>query len=247
MAFPKLRYMQLRNASMAAEQVADFVSAHRRIVREFDFDNVFLTNSGTWEEALAPLSESEAESNASEEWTTQPNSDVDSTSSLENVRSREAFDHIIEIGCEVPSGPVDDMVAPPVSLTKLKKHRRRRKRKHNHVVGHLEISSPILGTFPEAIETLDTLEPTVFDPNVQGVQRDFRQEAAQRELVDDPDKRVMMLQRAKEAVLRQLGKSYDKKSRTELLKNTCSGAWRSKGFIGNDSNSTLVPLMFSRY
>ena len=246
MTFPKLRYMQLRNASMAAEQAADFVSAHRRVVREFDFDNVFLTNAGTWEEALAPLSENEAESSASEEWTSQPNSDVDSTSSLESVRSREAFDHIIDIGFEAPD-PVVDMATPPVSPTKLKKHRRRRKRKPNHLAGHLDISSPILATLPEAIETLDTLEPTVFDPNVQGVQRDFRKEAAQRELADDPDKRVMMLQRAKEAVLRQLGKSYGKKSPTELLKNTCSGAWRSKGFIGNDSNSTLVPLMFSRY
>ena len=233
---------------MAEEQVADFVSAHRHIVREFDFDNVFLTNAGTWEEALAPLSET----SASEEWSSQRSgSDVGSTSGLESVRSREEFDHIIDIGCEAPFDEPIDVVTPPVVPNKLKKekvHRRRRKRKPSHEAGHLEISSPILGSHPEVI---DTLEPTVFDPNIQGVQRDFRQEAAQRELADDPDKRVMMLKRAKEAVLRQLGKEfckgYGKKNPKDFLTNTCSSAWKSKGFIGNESNSVLVPLMFSRY
>jgi hypothetical protein len=251
MSFPKLRYLQVRNAIMAAEQVADFVSTHRHNVKEFDFDNVFLTNEGTWEEALAPLSET----SSSEEWASQQSgSDTGSTSALSSVRSREELDRIIDIACEeAPIDPVD-VVMPPVVANKLKKervHRRRRKRKPNHLAGHLEISSPILGSRPEVIDTLDnTLEPTVFDPNVQGVQRDFRQEAAQRELADDPDKRVMMLKRAKEAVLRQLGKEfckYGKKNPRDLLTNTCSNAWKSKGFIANESNSALVPLMFSRY
>lgn len=247
MSFPKLRYLQVRNATMAAVQVADFVSAHRHVVREFDFENVFLTNEGSWEEALAPLSESKS----SEEWSSQRSgSDIDSNSGLESMRSYEEFDHIIDIGCEPLIDAPVDVVTPPVMGAKLKKkvHRRRRKRKPNHLAGHLEISSPILGSHPEVI---DTLHPTVFDPSVQGVQRDFRQEAAQRELADDPDKRTMMLKRAKEAVLRQLSKEFykgsGKKNPKDLLKNTCSSAWKSKGFIGHESNSALVPLMFSRY
>jgi hypothetical protein len=169
---------------------------------------------------------------------------------LESMRSYEEFDHIIDIGYEPLIDAPVDMVTPPVIGAKLKKkvHRRRRKRKPNHLAGHLEISSPILGSHPEVI---DTLQPTVFDPGVQGVQRDFRQEAAQRELADDPDKRTMMLKRAKEAVLRQLSKEFykgsGKKNPKDLLKNTCSSAWKSKGFIGHESNSALVPLMFSRY
>lgn len=253
MRFPRLRYLQVRNATMAAEQVADFVSMHRHNVREFDFDNVFLTNAGTWEEALAPLSDASAETSSSEEWASQRGgSDVGSTSGLSSVRSREEFDRIIDIGCdEILQDHVDGTV-PPTVPNKLKKervHRRRRKRKPSHMAGHIEISSPILGAHPEVIDTLDILEPTVFDPNVQGVQRDFRQEAAQRELAEDPDKRVMMLKRAKEAVLRQLGKEFykGKKSPRDLLTNTCSSAWRSRGFMANESNSALVPLMFSRY
>lgn len=227
---------------MAAGQVADFVSAHRHVVREFDFENVFLTNEGTWEEALSPLSET----TSSEEWSSQRSgSDADSNSGLESLRSHGGFDYI-DIGSDVPLDSPIDVVTPPVVAAKLKKRHRRRKRKHNHKASQLDISSPILDSHPVDTVVLDTLEPTVFDPSVQGVQRDFRLEAAQQELADDPDKRVMMLKRAKEAVLRQLGKSYGKKNPMDLL-NTCSSAWKSRGFIGNESNSALVPLMFSRF
>ncbi|KAJ2904201.1 hypothetical protein MKZ38_008531 [Zalerion maritima] len=56
MRFPRLKFMQVRNATMNAPQISTLVAAHRDTVREFDFDNVALT-SGSWDEALAPLTE----------------------------------------------------------------------------------------------------------------------------------------------------------------------------------------------
>jgi hypothetical protein len=245
MSFPKLRYMQVRNTTMAAEQVADFVSVHRYVVREFDFENVFLTNGGTWEEALAPLSESRG----SHEWSSQRSgSDVDSNSGLESLQSHDEHGHTVDTDGNIPLSVPIDVVGPPVVVAKLKKIRRRRHRhKHKDKAGDLNISNPILGSHP----ALDLLEPTVFDPNVQGIQRNMTQEAARQELADDPDKRVMMLKKAKEAVLKQLGKEFcrnsGQKSTKDLLKNSYFGAWKSKGFLGYESNTALVPLMFSRY
>ncbi|KAF9882348.1 hypothetical protein CkaCkLH20_00384 [Colletotrichum karsti] len=57
MYFPRLRYMQVRNATMTATQLADLVDAHQRTVKEYDFDNVVLINGGNWDDALAPLME----------------------------------------------------------------------------------------------------------------------------------------------------------------------------------------------
>lgn len=53
--FPKLRYLQVRNATMNAPQLSDLVASHRATVSEFDFENVVLTNGGSWDDALAPL------------------------------------------------------------------------------------------------------------------------------------------------------------------------------------------------
>ncbi|WQF88998.1 hypothetical protein CDEST_14012 [Colletotrichum destructivum] len=58
MHFPRLRYMQVRNATMTAGQLSDLVDAHQKTVKEYDFDNVVLINGGDWDEALAPLMES---------------------------------------------------------------------------------------------------------------------------------------------------------------------------------------------
>jgi hypothetical protein len=52
--FPKLRYMELENAIIDASQVSTFIVQHRRSICEFDFEDVIL-RSGTWDEALAPL------------------------------------------------------------------------------------------------------------------------------------------------------------------------------------------------
>ncbi|KAJ9668504.1 hypothetical protein H2201_001552 [Coniosporium apollinis] len=53
--FPRLRYMELENATMDSAQVSAFISRHRRILSEFNFEDVAL-RTGTWDDALAPLS-----------------------------------------------------------------------------------------------------------------------------------------------------------------------------------------------
>ncbi|KAG9252119.1 uncharacterized protein F5Z01DRAFT_662018 [Emericellopsis atlantica] len=55
MFFPKLKYLQIRNASMQAEKLRDVIERHRDNVREFDFREVVLLNKGDWDDALSPL------------------------------------------------------------------------------------------------------------------------------------------------------------------------------------------------
>jgi hypothetical protein len=254
MSFPILRYMQVRNATMAAGQVADFILEHRHKVREFDFENIFLIKGGTWEEALAPLSQI----SGNDEWLSQQSgSDADSSSTLGSLHSQENpeqlnnLEEVIDTAAGVRLNVPAELARTSVHMTKLKKervHRRRRRRKHKEKAVKLEISSPILRPDP----AVDYLQPTIFHSNVQGVQRNAEQEAAQQELADDPDKRISALKKAREAVLKQLGKEFSKNNErkvyaTDFIKNTCSGRWKSKGFIGHESNTALVPLMFSRY
>ena len=52
--FRKLRRMVLENSVLDATQIADFIMAHRKVLREFEFENVHL-RTGTWDDALAPL------------------------------------------------------------------------------------------------------------------------------------------------------------------------------------------------
>lgn len=49
-----LRYMSLRNVIVDASQVASFTTEHRHSLEEFDFEDTVL-RSGTWDDALAPL------------------------------------------------------------------------------------------------------------------------------------------------------------------------------------------------
>jgi hypothetical protein len=53
--FRELRTMRLENASMDASQAASFIMMHRKVLHEFQFDECHL-RSGTWDDALAPLS-----------------------------------------------------------------------------------------------------------------------------------------------------------------------------------------------
>ena len=52
--FRSLQYMALENAVLDASQVSSFILEHRRTLREFEFEEVVL-RSGTWDDALAPL------------------------------------------------------------------------------------------------------------------------------------------------------------------------------------------------
>lgn len=268
--FPKLRYMQVRNATMSEEQVADFVYEHRHTVKEFDFENTLLINGGTWERALTPLTS--RNSRGSEEWLSQPSgSDVDS---VQYQSGSELYD--IEEAPEVIDSlsgmTLASMKEPLITGTKLKKkrsHHRRRRRKHKHndreekdknrdgyysKESKLKTSAPIPITAP----SVELLQPMTFNPDIQGVQRNFEKENAQQELIDDPDKRTMALKKAREAVLRQLGKEFcktqDRKERVLTtwpkplqLGASCSSPKKSRGFFGHESSTALVPLMFNRY
>ena len=245
MTFPKLRYMQVRNATMSAAQVADFVFEHRHTVREFDFENVLLINGGTWEDALAPLTRI----SGSDEWLSQQSgSEADSSIGFQSHDDFEQFEGAEQVidTAAIPS----EVKRESVLVTKLKKRRvhRRRRRKHRANAETSTISNPIMVSKPVA----EILQPTTFNPNVQGVQRNVEQEAAQQELCDNPEKRISALKKAREAVLKQLGKEFCKNQERkehikEFFKTSCSAGARSRGFLGHESNTALVPLMFSRY
>lgn len=244
MSFPNLRYMQVRNATMSSEQVADFVFEHQHTVREFDFENVFLINGGIWEDALAPLTRI----SGNDEWLSQQSgSEVESNSSfqsheyLEYLEQLEEMDEVIDTVVGVPA----EAKRNSIHVTKLKKNRhRRRKRKHRDKTAQID---PV--PIPEPL--VDYLQPTIFNPNLQGVQRNVQQDQAQQELADDPEKRVSTLKKAREAVLKQLGKEFcrnqeRKEQFKDFLKNTCSSTRKDRGMMGHQSSTALVPLMFSR-
>ena len=52
--FRRLRCMVLENSILDATQISDFIMTHRKVLGEFEFENVHL-RSGTWDDALAPL------------------------------------------------------------------------------------------------------------------------------------------------------------------------------------------------
>ncbi|KAL8838391.1 MAG: hypothetical protein Q9170_002151 [Blastenia crenularia] len=52
--FEKLRNMEVENIVVDASQVSSFITAHRRTIREFNFEDTHL-RSGSWDQALTPL------------------------------------------------------------------------------------------------------------------------------------------------------------------------------------------------
>ncbi|EXJ66308.1 uncharacterized protein A1O5_10460 [Cladophialophora psammophila CBS 110553] len=52
--FRHLKSMRLSNASLDAVQASGFIMSHRKVLHEFQFDRCHL-RSGTWDDALAPL------------------------------------------------------------------------------------------------------------------------------------------------------------------------------------------------
>ncbi|MCJ1266608.1 hypothetical protein MMC22_006493 [Lobaria immixta] len=52
--FEKLRDMEVENIVLDASQISSFITGHRHTLREFNFEDTRL-RSGTWDDALAPL------------------------------------------------------------------------------------------------------------------------------------------------------------------------------------------------
>lgn len=158
MHFPRLKYMQVRNATMSADQVSDFVDSHCETVKEFDFENVFLINGGLWEDALAPLS-ARMDGGSDAEWCSQQSgSELGSGSFSSSYPSdndferfmRDAIGEVIDEGIcldddkevdanfgaesDIPIAFEQMIARDSITVTKgrEKKRVRRRKRKHNH-------------------------------------------------------------------------------------------------------------------
>ncbi|KAF4438486.1 hypothetical protein F53441_12767 [Fusarium austroafricanum] len=155
--FPKLRYLQVRNAIMNAPQLSNLINSHRPTVKEFDFESVVLADNGNWDDVLAPIDtdDSWSRSNsmaAQSEYSlvTSPSSEhLPSPSAAVTAASRELLD--VDLG-GFPFNDIDNFVLddfrPEKNLisdeipapiyesdagfsTKLRKKRsRRRRRKH---------------------------------------------------------------------------------------------------------------------
>lgn len=52
----RLRITEIENTTLDASQVSSFITSHRRTLRDFKFEHTHL-RSGTWDEALSPLTE----------------------------------------------------------------------------------------------------------------------------------------------------------------------------------------------
>ncbi|KAH8170672.1 hypothetical protein LIA77_09453 [Sarocladium implicatum] len=148
MHFPKLRYLQVRNATMNAPQLKDLIASHSATVKEFDFENVVLINNGNWEDALAPLDRDDAWSRSSiaagsecSLVTSSSAEDLPSPSAAVAAASRELLD--VDLGGfgfsdedrEVIEGLSEDIMAAreaSMSFTTNLKKKRRRRRRHRH-------------------------------------------------------------------------------------------------------------------
>lgn len=53
--FPSLQTLSIENALVSSPQISTFILAHRKTLRDFDFEDVDLREGGSWDEALAPL------------------------------------------------------------------------------------------------------------------------------------------------------------------------------------------------
>jgi hypothetical protein len=269
MHFPKLRYMQVRNCVMGANQIADLVYAHRHSVKEYDFESISLLNGGTWEEALEPLSRM----TGSEAW---QSSQIGSGSESEGYRS--CTENVLPDSAIDVSDPKELLSAScahgneirrnSILITKLKKRRLRRRRKVKEDSSsdptppptQLGISSPIMFSStifaeptpapPAPPSPLPMLQPTTFSPSadIQGVQRNALLDSTHQLLADDIDRRVSTLRKAREAVLTRLGSQFSKRNDSkENLKGLFN---RKAGGIGGNNRmekgTQLVPLMIFR-
>ncbi|KAM5352452.1 hypothetical protein ACJ41O_005175 [Fusarium nematophilum] len=157
--FPKLRYLQIRNATMNAPQLSNLINSHRQTVKEFDFESVVLADHGNWDDVLAPLDTDDAWSRSSSVATpsecslvTSPSSEnLPSPSAAVAAASRELLDvdlggfpfsdgegegevvdDLLPVEEEVPAPQETGSAESEVSFTtRLRKKRsRRRRRKH---------------------------------------------------------------------------------------------------------------------
>ncbi|KAL6798896.1 hypothetical protein GGI42DRAFT_328250 [Trichoderma sp. SZMC 28013] len=147
--FPKLRYLQIRNATMNSPQLRDLITSHQKTVKQFGFENVVLANNGSWDEALAPVNGddnwSRSSATASSEFsvvTGTSDEELPSPSAAVEAASRELMDldlsglTLSEDERDVAQDFASDFAGPrdsdqSVSTKLTRKRVRRRHRKHS--------------------------------------------------------------------------------------------------------------------
>ncbi|KAL7799051.1 hypothetical protein V8C37DRAFT_145914 [Trichoderma ceciliae] len=143
--FPKLRYLQIRNATMNSPQLKDLIASHQKTVKQFGFENVVLANNGSWDEALAPVDGDDSWSRSSvtapSEYslvTSASDDEAPSPSAAAEAASRELMDldlsglALSDDGRDVVQGVTDDFAGPGESdLSVSTKITRKRVRRHH--------------------------------------------------------------------------------------------------------------------
>ena len=144
---------------MNAPQLKELITSHRGTVKEYDFENVVLTNNGNWEDALAPLESDDDWSRSSLTTaselsfvTNDSSEDLPSPSAAVEAASRELLD--VDLGGfafsdeerEVIEGLSEEVAAArEASLsftTNLKRKRVRRRRRRHHHEDRIEEAEP---------------------------------------------------------------------------------------------------------
>lgn len=206
MHFPKLQYLQIRNATMNAPQLKELITSHRDTVREFDFESVVLINSGDWEEALAPLDKDDTwwrssltTSSAASAVTNDSDDELQSPSAAVEAASRALLNDSLGTGSaekEVVEGLSEDVAAAREAsmsfTTNLTKQRVRRRRKHR--AGNGEAHPRHSGSCPQAPCPLP--EPPQRPPSTRSSLRS-RPEAAASAIsapILDPEPQPVLLQ-----------------------------------------------------
>ncbi|KAI6249883.1 hypothetical protein HI914_01392 [Erysiphe necator] len=251
MTFPKLKYFQLSNMKMTKIEVASLILQHQKTVHEFQFHNVHLADGSDWEEALMPLNLVD-ESNT---WLLfqsghKKNRNADFSINSQHPLSDIKFDEVVEtiypildkIEIHKKSKIVKSSVinGEPIYRKRRRKVDRREKEKQ---VQPMKTKNSTLSQSNDYCQTLD--------PDFQGVQRNIQLENRQMELSFDPKKRISTLKKAKQAVLKQLGREFcrDSKSGRFCQENLNDEVLSSKSgmrYIGQESLTALVPLIVCR-
>lgn len=250
--FPKLMYLQLCNTTMTKIEVADLILRHHKTVREFQFHNVLLIDGSSWEEALLPLSlvdernewllfQSKNRTNSNANFFNKSQTPLPDTISEEVIETINPIIDMIETNKHLKI-PKSSLVVHGEPSHRKRRHKVNRKEKNKQVQSHKMKNSTSSLCY-------DPRKP--LNPNIQGVQRNIEIETKQQELSFDPKKRISTLKKAKQAVLKQLGREFYRESRNdrfcrEILNEQCLNSGNEVMYMGQASPSALVPLILCR-
>lgn len=82
--------MVLENSVLDAGQISEFIMVHRKVLREFEFEDVHL-RTGTWDDALEPLTRI----SGNDSWKQKQEEVMDVPIMLSPVEERECIDDIM--------------------------------------------------------------------------------------------------------------------------------------------------------